>query len=45
MCNILKLPKLFENKAKIGVSTVYKPKYAKNSYFWQDALQGQAKKN
>ena len=45
MCNILKLPKLFENKAKIGVTTLYKAKYAENSHFWQDALQGQANKN
>ena len=33
MCNILKLPKLFENKAKIGVKTVYKAKNAKTAFF------------
>ena len=45
MCNILKLPKLIENKAKIGVKAVYKAKYAKNDHFGQDVLIGYGTKN
>jgi len=45
MCKTLKLPKLVENEAKIGVKAVYKAKYAKNSHFMQDALDGHRKKN
>ena len=33
MCNILKLPKLFQNKGKIGVKIVYKAKNTKTAFF------------